>query len=61
MMQTNCSETCLEIYERTCACERVDYAKVIEKKKQNCFLGFRQVDAGRRKSTEISQNIYKIP
>ena len=28
MMHTNCSETCPGNYKKTCACDRVNYAKV---------------------------------
>ena len=29
MMQTNCSETCLENYEKTCLCDSVNYGKIM--------------------------------
>ena len=59
MVQTNCSETCIENYKKTCVCESVNYAKVMLK--QVFFrlspIGCRTMEINNHNSKNIQKSL----
>jgi hypothetical protein len=59
MVQTNCSETCLGNYLKTCVCESVNYPK--GNVKTSVFEGFANWMQDDGNQQKYFKNIYKNP